>query len=75
MNVNLWGEGKLASAGIEQMAETGGKSPLESEINTIIETGDANKLISGGGIGASPGSLEIKLPMQSSHSFLTSSPS
>lgn len=71
VNVSLWQDMELASAGIESMAETGNKDLLRSEINTQIEVGDAEKLISGGGIGSSPGSITFTLPMNSSHSFVT----
>jgi hypothetical protein len=37
------------------MAETGGKSPLDKEIVALITEEKACELISGGGIGASPG--------------------
>jgi hypothetical protein len=51
----LWEEGGTATPGIKNMAETGGKSPLDSEINALIGDGGACALISGGGIGLSPG--------------------
>lgn len=59
--VYLWQEGGTATAGIENMAETGGKSPLDSEIDALISSGDACAIISGGGINPSPGLVTVTL--------------
>ena len=58
-NVKFWDEGELASPGIKNMAETGSKDPLRSEINDAISDGTAFKLLGGGGINPSPGSVVI----------------
>ncbi len=58
-NVTFWEAGELASAGIKNMAETGSKAPLTSEIAAAITAGTTNKEISGGGIGTSPGSITV----------------
>lgn len=58
-DVRLWEVGGLASPGIKNMAETGGKSPLDGEIDALIGTGDACVLITGGGINPSPGAVEV----------------
>ncbi len=71
VNVKLWQDGGVATPGIESMAETGNKDTLTSEINQQIQLGDAEKLISGGGIDASPGQISFTLPMNSGHSFVT----
>ena len=42
------------------MAETGGKSPLDSEVETLIAEGGACELISGGGIAVSPGVVTVE---------------
>ncbi|MGD2147318.1 MAG: spondin domain-containing protein [Anaerolineae bacterium] len=57
--VRLWQEGQSATAGIKNMAETGGKSPLNTEIEALIASGEACELISGGGIAVSPGSVGV----------------
>jgi hypothetical protein len=57
--VRLWNMGELASPGIKNMAETGGKSPLNTEIDALIDSGDACVQISGGGIPTSPGSVAV----------------
>lgn len=43
------------------MAETGGKSPLDSEIESLISRGSACEKISGGGINRSPGMVTVTL--------------
>jgi hypothetical protein len=58
-DARLWQVGELASPGIKNMAETGGKSPLNSEIDALIAAGDACVQISGGGIGTSPGAVDV----------------
>ena len=60
-NVVFWRDGELASSGIKNMAETGSKNPLNTEILKAIMDRTAFKRISGGGIGTSPGSVSIEL--------------
>ena len=61
--VRLWEEGETATPGIENMAETGGKSPLDSEIDSLISGGGACVKISGGGINPSPGVVTVTFTM------------
>ena len=49
-NVSLWSAGKLASDGIKQVAETGSKVALKSEISKLINQGSACAEISGDNI-------------------------
>jgi hypothetical protein len=42
------------------MAETGAKSPLDREIESLITEGSACVLLSGGGIGLSPGEVTVE---------------
>ena len=58
--VRLWEEGETATPGIQNMAETGGKSPLNREVETLIAEGGACELISGGGIALSPGVVTVE---------------
>ncbi len=55
----MWQTGALASPGIENMAETGGKSPLRNEIMDAIAAGDAEVILSGDGLGNSPSSVSL----------------
>ena len=57
--VHLWKEGERATPGIKNMAEIGAKSPLESEIDSLINQGSACSTISGGGINPSPGAVTV----------------
>jgi hypothetical protein len=45
---------------MENMAETGGKSPLDAEIEALIAEGGACELVSGGGIARSPGTVTVE---------------
>jgi hypothetical protein len=55
----IWSEGQLASAGMKNMAETGGKTPLDSEIEAMISQGTVCELISGDGVNPSPGQASV----------------
>jgi len=70
-NVVFWGEGELASSGIKNMAETGSKSPLNTEILKAIMSRTAFKLISGGGIGTSPGSVSTEFKVSENFPLVT----
>jgi hypothetical protein len=78
--VQLWAEGQAATPGIENMAETGEKSPLDGEIAALVANGEACELISGGGIGTSPGSVTVEFvamqdcPLVSAVSMIAPSP-
>ncbi len=56
-NLTLWATGELASAGIEQMAETGGTSVLRSEI-TAAGT-NAYTTLTGSGLGTASGVVSL----------------
>jgi hypothetical protein len=58
-DVRLWAAGELASPGIRNMAETGGKSPLDAEIDALIAEGSACVAISGQGVNPSPGTVTV----------------
>jgi len=50
----FWGPGELASEGTERMAESGSKSPLDSEAEAAVRDGQADQVLSGPGLGRSP---------------------
>lgn len=58
-NVSFFGIGKLATSGVELVAETGGTSTFESEISTAISNGTASKQIKGTGLSTGPGTITI----------------
>jgi len=70
-NAMLFTKGEIASDEIKNMAETGGKNPLESEIQAFISNGTGSTLISGGGINSSPGEVSIEFNIASSHSMVS----
>ena len=67
----LWRSGELASDGIEQMAETGGKSMLQSEIVSLAQSGITNQLLSGSGIPNSPDSVSLEFSINRSHHLVS----
>lgn len=67
----VWTPGGMATPGIENMAETGGKSPLNSEIESYIANGDAEHLLSGGGIGRSPSSVALAFDISTAHPLVS----
>ncbi|MEQ1907759.1 MAG: spondin domain-containing protein [Vicinamibacterales bacterium] len=54
--VGFWHEGGAASDGIIDMAERGLTTRLSNEISAAIAAGTAERLVTGGNIGSSPGS-------------------
>jgi len=70
-SVVFWEEGALASPGIKSMAETGSKSLLRSEVQSAIQNGDAFAVISGGGIGLSPGSVSVEFTADSRYPLVS----
>ena len=68
---SLFSVGELATTGIKDMAELGSKINLISQINLLIEAGSGQNLISGGGIGVSPGSVSVDFDIESSHPYVT----
>jgi len=72
LQANFWGDGQIASSGIESMAETGSKTELTEEINQQINIGDADKIISVGGIARSPDQIEItSFPVSGDFPYIT----
>ena len=57
--VTFWEVGGIATDGIESMAELGGKTQLQSEVEAAIRQGLADQVISGPGISTSPGSASV----------------
>lgn len=66
----LWEPGGQATVGIEQMAETGGTSVLQNEIQAAIAAGTATGTLLGSGI-SSPGSTQISFEVQQVHPLVT----
>jgi len=62
-DARLWSIEGPASPGIQNMAETGAKSPLDSEIEALIDSGSACATVSVGGIAPSPGQVTTTVSM------------
>ena len=69
--VRFWRAGRRASDGIKAMAETGSKTPLNDEIRAAQADGTADKLLSGGGIDPSPGSVSLDFVIRRDHPLVT----
>ena len=67
----MWEPGGMASPGIKSMAETGSKSPLDSEIDAALNGGSAGSKISGGGVGTSPGSVSVTFTIKADHPLVS----
>ena len=70
-DVTFWAEAALASLGIRNMAETGSKGPLSTEVEVAIGAGTAAALLSGGGINPSPAAVELAFDITVEHSLVT----
>lgn len=67
----FWREGLPASAGIKDMAERGRTTPLDHEITAAIVAGAAERLLLGGAIDRSPGSVGLEFEISQSYSLVT----
>ena len=63
--------GQDAAAGMEPMAEFGGTTSLRSFVETAITAGTAKSIISGSGIGRSPGSAVVRFTVSRDHPQVT----
>ena len=67
----FWAEGETASTGIKNMAETGSKSALGSEVDIAIKRGSAEAMLSGGGISPSPGVRRLTFSLSEAYPLVT----
>ena len=67
----FWAEGETASLGIKNMAETGSKTALRSEVDRAIEFGTAEAVLDGGGIGTSPGARQLTFSLSETYPLVT----
>lgn len=63
--------GTMATAGIENMAETGGTSTLENEIQKLIDKGDGNKLVIGEGLSSGTGNINFEIEVTETFPSIT----
>ena len=69
--VTFWETGSTASDGIKAMAELGSKSSLRSEVQAAITAGRAEHVLSGGGIGNSPGVARLTFQISEDYPLVT----
>jgi len=69
--VSFWEEGRLASDGIQAMAERGRKSPLDQEVMQAIAAGTAEFVLSGDALSDSPGAVTLEFEITSSFPLVT----
>ena len=67
---SYWEPGGIASAAIEQVAETGGTTQLRNLINADITAGNASALVTSGGI-AAPGSRTLTFTVSPDYPLFT----
>lgn len=67
----LWARGGPASAGIKEMAETGGKTQLLAEVNQRLAAGTASAALSGDGVGQAGSQTALPFTATSAHPLLT----
>lgn len=64
--------GTQASAGIKNMAETGGTSPLDAEIKTRIEQGEGLDRVIGNGLSSTGvGQISVEVVVHKDHPYVT----
>jgi hypothetical protein len=70
--VTFWEPGGVASVGIQQMAELGGTSELQNEVNMAISGGTAGEVISGlGGIPSGTGVSSLEFSVTDEYPLVT----
>lgn len=70
-NGDFFKEGTTASAGIKNMAETGGTSPLNTEINAKIANKEGLQLVSGSGLSSGTGTIEVEIEVNTENPAAT----
>ena len=69
--VSFWATGSTASLGIKNMAELGTKAALRSEVTQAIQARSAEFVLSGGGIGNSPGTRRLTFDVSDDFPLVT----
>jgi hypothetical protein len=68
---SFFNENELASEGIEVMAETGGTSSLDAEINQIVNSGNALSLIKAGGLATGTSTIVFEIGVENEFNLVT----
>ena len=71
-SISLFDIGGTATEGIEVMAETGDRSPLEDEIKTLVDNNEAGfDMINDDGVSNGTGSVTFDIVVDDTHSLVT----
>lgn len=68
---SFWAPGRMATPGIQSMAEFGATSALATEVDAAIALGNALSVVRGGSIGLSPGSTIAEFTTSVSYPLVT----
>jgi hypothetical protein len=69
--VAFWRDGEPASEGIRLMAERGRKSPLTDEVQSAIDAGLAQFVLSGDALATSPGTVRMEFDLSQTFPLVT----
>jgi len=69
--VSLFSTGSLASAGIKKMAETGGTTPLDDEIDVFISNGTALSFVKDAGLPTGTTVIEFEIDLTKDHPMVS----
>ncbi len=70
-SVVFWEEDELASIGLQRMAEWGSQTPLDLEVETAIDAGQAEFVLRDDAVPGSPGSAELDFLVSDEFSLVT----
>ena len=68
---SFWASGRMATPGIQSMAEFGATSALATEVDAAIASGNALEVVRGGSVGLSPGSATAELTASVAYPLVT----
>ena len=69
--VRFWEPGQIATDGVKNVAETGGKSPMTDEVRAAIDAGTALSLVDGPGVPDAPGTASVEFEVTRDYHQLT----
>lgn len=68
---SLFTTGNLASPGIKKMAETGGTNPLDDEVESFINSGDALSFVKDAGLPTGTSEIEFEIDLTKDHPLVS----
>lgn len=70
-SARFWEVGTLSTEGIQRMAEQGRTSPLDLEVMAAIAQGRAERVLTGGAVSRSPGSVSLEFEISQDFPLIT----